>query len=75
MQKKGPKRVLSKEPHYCKRSSSIILIIQSKHGLGDDVFPESEVIDLESDTGGDCNHWTNFPNYVVFGGTGALFDI
>ena len=45
------------------------------NGLGDDVFPESEVIDLESDTGGDCNHWTNFPNYVVLGGTGALFDI
>ena len=45
------------------------------NGLGNDIFPESEVIDLESDTGGDCNHWTNFPNYVVFGGTGALFDI
>ena len=35
-------------------------------------YPESEVIDLESDTGGDCHGWTEFP-YGLFGGTGALF--
>ena len=36
-------------------------------------YPESEVIDLESDTGGDCHGWTEFP-YGLFGGTGALFN-
>ena len=37
-------------------------------------YPESEVIDLESDNGGDCNRWTEFP-YEVYGGTGALFNV
>ena len=36
-------------------------------------YPESEVIDLESDTGGDFHGWTEFP-YGLFGGTGALFN-
>ena len=36
-------------------------------------YPESEVIDLESDTGGDFYGWTEFP-YGLFGGTGALFN-
>ena len=37
-------------------------------------YPESEVIELESDTGGDCHGWTEFP-YETYGGTGALFNI
>ena len=36
-------------------------------------YPKSEVIDLESDTGGDFHGWTHFP-YGLFGGTGALFN-
>ena len=36
-------------------------------------YPASEVIDLESDTGGDFHGWTEFP-YGLFGGTGALFN-
>ena len=37
-------------------------------------YPQSEVIELESDTDGDCHSWTEFP-YGTYGGTGALFNI
>ena len=37
-------------------------------------YPDSEVIDLESHTGGDCNGWTNFP-IQIGSATGALFNI
>ena len=37
-------------------------------------YPDSEVIDLESHTDGDCNGWTNFP-IQIGSATGALFNI
>ena len=37
-------------------------------------YPDSEVIDLESHTGGDCNGWTDIPIQIV-SATGALFNI
>ena len=50
-----------------------LLVVTGIH-LDKDSYPESEVIELESDTGGDCHGWTEFP-YEVYGGTGDLFDI
>ena len=50
-----------------------LLVVTGIH-LDKDSYPESEVIELESDTGGDCHGWTEFP-YEAYGGTGALFNI
>ena len=44
------------------------------HQSGQD-FPESEVIDLESDIDGDCNGWTEFPVTGAKLCTGALLNI
>ena len=54
-----------------KHGNKLVLVT----GLGDDYsYPNSEVIGLGSDTGSDCNDWTEFPIEVV-GATGALFNI
>ena len=37
-------------------------------------YPESEVIDLRSDIGGDCDGWTEYPIEIEYG-TGAVFSI
>ena len=37
-------------------------------------YPESEVIDLRSNNGGDCDGWTEYPIEIEHG-TGALFSI
>ena len=50
-----------------------LLVVTGIH-LDKDSYPESEVIELESDTVDDCHGWTEFP-YEVYGGTGDLFDI
>lgn len=50
-----------------------LLVVTGIH-LDKDSYPESEVIELESDTDGDCHSWTEFP-YGTYGGTGALFNI
>ena len=38
-----------------------------------DHYPQSEIIDLKSDTGGDCDGWTDYPIEIQHA-TGALFD-
>ena len=53
-----------------KNGSKLLVVTGSVNSVD---YPESEVIDLEIDTGGDCHGWTEFP-YGLFGGTGALFN-
>ena len=64
--------VLTSTKKFDGKHGTKLLVVTGIH-LDKDSYPESEVIDLESDTGGDCHGWTEFP-YGLFGGTGALFN-
>ena len=65
--------VLTEAKSFDDKQGTKLLLVSGK-GNGFDYFKASEVIDLETDIGDDCNGWTESP-IEISSGTGAVFSI